>query len=166
MRTRPIGLKRQRVPVSAPRSLTFEVVASAGKSLEERPDGAKVVQFSTTFRGKEVPTTELVVIEPPDHIRYEWLQGPLPEVNEIISFIDNGEGTELVYEGDFSAGPGLINWVYGRLVVKPIFDRLVLKHLEQSKCMAEQRARRTRVHPGPTADDSSNHSLPRSQPTT
>ncbi len=113
MRTRPIGLKRQRVPVSAARSLTFEVVASAGKTLEERPEGAKVVQFTTTFRGRDVHTKELIMIEPPDRIRYEWLQGPLPEVNEVISFIDNGEGTELVYDGDFSAGPGLIKWVYG-----------------------------------------------------
>lgn len=33
-------LKQQRVTVSTPRTLTFEVVASAGKTLEERPDGA------------------------------------------------------------------------------------------------------------------------------
>lgn len=140
---RAMGLARQRVTVAAPRGLCFEVVASAGEALERRPDGAKVVRFTTTVGRRAVPTIELVVTEPPERIRYSWLEGPLPEVNEVISFADAGSGTELVYEGSFRAGRGPIGWLYGRFVVKPVFERLVRKHLQQAKEVSERRGRRS-----------------------
>lgn len=144
----PIQLARQGVTVAAPRGLCFEVVASAGETLEERPDGAKVVRFTTELRRRQVPTTELVVAEPPDRIRYRWLEGPLPEVEEAISFKEAGGATELVYEGRFRPGRGLIRWLYGRVVVKPVFERLVRQHLQQAKDVAEGRARRSGKYRG------------------
>lgn len=140
---RAIGLARQRVTVAAPRGLCFEVVASAGETLERHPDGAKVVRFTTTVGRREVPTTELVVTEPPERIRYSWLEGPLSEVDEIITFVDAGSGTELIYEGSFRAGGGPIGWLYGRFVVKPVFERLVREHLQQAKEVSERRGRRS-----------------------
>ena len=141
-----IRLARLRVTVAAPRDLCFEVVASAGETLEKRPDGTRVVRFTTTVGRREVQTTELVVTEAPERIRYSWLEGPLPEVDEVISFLDTGGGTELVYEGRVRAGRGPIKWLYGRVVVKPVFERLVREHLEQAKEIAQLRARRSRVY--------------------
>lgn len=141
-----VTLKRQELTVAASRALCFELVAAAGRTLEERAPDSRVVQFDAVYRGRPVTTVELVTVEPPKLIHYRWLEGPLPEVHETISFDEDGPGTVLRYEGSFSAGTGLVAWLKGRVVVKPAFDRIVLEHLQQAKELAEKRAARSLVY--------------------
>ncbi|MGH2749640.1 MAG: hypothetical protein ACRDK3_02010 [Actinomycetota bacterium] len=140
-------LNDQSVVVDAPREICFEVVAAAGRRLEERSIAEWVVEFKTSAGSREFRTIELLTLERPIAIHYRWLQGPLPEVHETIRFASLGDHkTRLAYTGRFSVGRGLLGWVIGRLRVKRRFDRLVLEHLQQAKEVAERRATRTRVH--------------------
>jgi hypothetical protein len=143
-----IALEKQKVRVEAPRELCFEVVSSAGKVIDRISETERVVEFLTDYRGRTVRTVERVVLEPPHLIRYSWLQGPLPSVEEEIAFLTEGPAaTEIVYSGEFSPRPGVLGWVYGRLVVKSRFERIVREHLLDGKAIAEKRAARSRRYP-------------------
>jgi (2Fe-2S) ferredoxin len=134
--------------VEAPRELCFEVVASAGRVIERISETERVVEFLADYRGRAVRTVERVVLEPPHRIRYSWLKGPLPSVEEEIAFLAKGsDETEIVYSGAFSFQTGVLGWVYGRLVVKSRFERIVREHLLDGKTIAEKRAARRRRYP-------------------
>jgi hypothetical protein len=143
-----ITLEKQRVRVGAPRELCFEVVASAGKVIDRISESESVVEFLTDYRGHTVRTVERVVLEPPRRIRYSWLEGPLPSVEEEISFLAEGsDETEIVYSGAFSSQPGALGWVSAWLFVKSRFERIVREHLLEAKTIAEKRAARSRRYP-------------------
>ena len=141
--TKPIALKTQRVHVHAPRQLCFEVVASAGRVVKEVSDGTKIVRFDTAYRGRTITTMERVSLQPPEHISYEWIEGPLQNVRERITFDTMGPSqTDLVYEGSFESSRA---WPV-RLWIKRVYDRLVREHLMQAKELSERRAERSRVY--------------------
>lgn len=139
-------LRAQSIAIAAPRELCFEVVAAAGKRLEKRSEEEWVVEFVTEVGGRTVRTVELLTLDRPRSIRYEWLEGPLRKVDEAMGFMPTDEGTLVTYGGSFSIGMGPVGWVIGLLRVKPLFDRLVEEHLEQAKEIAEKRAARSKVH--------------------
>lgn len=142
-----IVLSRQAITVAAPRELCFDVVATAGRKLEDVSETEKIVEFKSDYLGRAVTTIERVVLERPDRISYEWLEGPLPEVRESISFREQPDGaTELIYDGWFAPGRGVVGWLVGRFKIKRIFDQLVREHLDQARELAERRAARSRVY--------------------
>lgn len=142
-----IELATQRVTIQAPKALCFEVIAAAGETVEKRSDTERVVDFDLEHKGELIKTRELLNLRPPDAIDYRWLDGPLPFVEETISFVARGDRTtDMTYEGSFSLGPGWRNWLVGRLVVKRSFDRLALEHLEEGRAIAEKRAARSRLY--------------------
>lgn len=142
---RPRELKRQQLAVRAPAPLLYEVVSSAGKTLESR-DGEKTVEFEAEAAGKKIRTVELVVLDPPV-VRYHWLEGPLPFVEEEIEVVPRGNNSELRYRGRYATGRGLIKCAVGVFWVKRVFDKGVAEHLEQAKTIAEKRASRSKIHP-------------------
>jgi hypothetical protein len=143
-----IGLKERRVRVRAPRALCFDVVGAAGTTRRVLSETEKIVEFRTDYRGREIVTLERLVLDRPARIDYRWIEGPLPEVTETISFEELGpRTTDMIYRGRFAPRRGPLQWLLGRLVVKPAFDRLVLEHLNQGKEVAERRAARSKLHP-------------------
>lgn len=142
-----INLRTQSVVAAAPQKLCFEVVAAAGRVIEEASPTDRIVEFKTTYRGREVVTVERLHLDPPTRIDYEWVKGPLPEVRESISFsVDGDKLTRITYEGVFDVRGGPLARLVARVAIKPSFDRIVLEHLEDAKDIAERRARRTHVH--------------------
>lgn len=116
--------------------------------LERRSETERVVEFTTDHGGSQVRTVELLSLEKPEVIRYEWLEGPLNDVREAIYFDDIGETmTRLRYEGEFSFRSGILGAIVGRLKIRPIFDKLVREHLVEAKMIAERRASRSRLYP-------------------
>jgi hypothetical protein len=143
-----IGLKERRVRVEAPRALCFEVVAAAGTTRQVLSETEKIVEFRTDYRGREIVTVERLVLDRPGKIDYRWIEGSLPEVTETISFDEVGpRTTDMIYQGRFAPRRGPLQWLIGRLAVKPAFDRLVLEHLNQGKEVAERRAARSKLNP-------------------
>ncbi len=144
-----VRLKRQTVRVAAPRELTFEVVAAAGKKTGETDDGI-IVEFETQRGGRVITTIEELRLRPPHSIAYRWLEGPLDDVEEEIRFEQHGPGeTLMTYSGSLGAPRGVVGWLRTFFVVRPIFNRLVTEHLLEGKRVAEKRAARSRVHPRP-----------------
>lgn len=142
-----VRLKRQTVRVGAPRDLTFEVVAAAGKKTGETDEGI-LVEFETQLRGRVIKTIEEVRLQPPDSIAYRWIEGPVDAVEEEISFAADGpRETLMTYSGTLQGSAGILGWLRTMFVVRPIFNRLVTDHLEQGKRVAERRAERSHVHP-------------------
>jgi hypothetical protein len=142
-----IELATQRVTIQAPKALCFEVIAAAGETVQKRSDTERVVDFDLEHKGQLIKTRELLNLRPPDAIDYRWLDGPLPFVEETISFEARGDRTtDMIYEGSFSLGSGWRNWLVGRFVVKRSFDRLALEHLEEGRTIAEKRAARSRLY--------------------
>ncbi len=147
-------LRDQSVIVDAPRELCFEVVAAAGRRVEKRSETEWVVEFTTPAGNREFRTVELLTLDRPRAIHYRWLQGPLPEVRETIEFVALDDRTRLSYTGTFSFGRGPVGWAIGFLRVKPLYDRLVIEHLNQAKEVAEKRAARSKVkHRSTKGDD-------------
>ncbi|MGH2820435.1 MAG: hypothetical protein ACRDJ5_07265 [Actinomycetota bacterium] len=140
-----IPLHEQHVTAHASGSLCFEVVASAGKVLEQRSDDEKVVEFVTERAGRRIRTVELLKLFPPDRIEYSWLEGPLPRVEEEIELKERGDETLIAYRGAFWVrGPR--GWIAGRTRIKHSFEAEVLEHLNQAKEISEARAARTHIH--------------------
>ena len=111
-------LRKRDIVVNAAPGMCFEVVAAAGRRLEKRSETEWVVEYVTEAAGHEIKTVELL----------------------------NGDKTKLTYSGTFSVGKGPLGWLFGRLRVKPLYDRAVKEHLAQTKEIAEKRAQRSRVH--------------------
>jgi hypothetical protein len=132
------------VEVHAPAPLVYEVISSAGKTLESQGN-ENIVEFDVEAAGRKIKTVEKVILEPPV-IKYRWLKGPLPFVEEEIQVTPQGANSEVTYEGRYATGPGLVNWALGIFVVKRAFDRAVTEHLAQAKRVAEKRAKRSKVY--------------------
>ncbi len=142
-----IKLKTQSITATAPQALCFEVVAAAGRKVEEISPNERLVEFKTTNRGREVVTLERLRLDPPARIDYEWVKGPLPEVRESITFSIDGENrTRITYEGAVDVTGGLLARIAARLWIKPTFERVVLQHLEAAKDIAERRALRSHIY--------------------
>ena len=152
----PIELTPQALYIDAHPGIVWEILRSVGKGklpgsrnrarlIEDHGD-TLLVEFTSVDGAKERITVEEVTFYPPDRVTYAHLGGPLRSAFEefLVQPTENG-GTTLRYSGHFKAKLPLI----GPLYVKPIFDRLVLEHIEELKRAAETRAARSRKYPRP-----------------
>ncbi len=154
-----IRLRTQSVMASAPQELCFEVVAAAGRKVEETSPTERLVEFKTTYRGREVVTLERLRLEPPARIDYEWVKGPLPEVRESIAFSTDSENrTRITYDGIFDVTGSPLARLVARVWIKPTFERIVREHLEDAKRVAESRARRSHIYRQDSNDIDNNRS--------
>lgn len=145
-------LPRDELFVAAAPEICFQVVFGAGTVRERRDDGSRLVEFTTTTRGKTIRTVELVRGTPPERIDYSWVEGPLPRVEESIFIVPTNGGAILRYEGRFAvAGPRIVAPLMRRYVRKR-FAKAMREHLKQAKEIAEKRAERSRLYPKPSGE--------------
>lgn len=149
--------------VRAAPEICFQVIASAGRTVERSPNGDRLVEFDATVDGKRIVTKELVRTTEPHRIDYEWIEGPLPVVEETILFEDTADGdTTLHYEGRFAvAVPWPVRWFVARSVSRR-FARAVHEHLVEAKYLAERRASHSRLYPRKGSDEHTRTASPRS----
>ena len=157
--TRPIRLKTHRVLIKAPRELVYQKMSSIGQgrlkgdssesSRVISRDGNNIVAEFRTRSGLFTYTTiEQVTLEPPGRITFVHLKSPLQYAQEEFLFNDVDSGTEMVHSGEFTWHRfPLIGWLVGRLYVKPMFERVLQKHMHQIKIACEARAARSHVFP-------------------
>ena len=132
--------------VHAPPELTFQVVASAGRLVEDR-GAERIVDFETKVGDKTFITRERIKLHPPRLIEYEWLSGPLPHVVEAIEVLPEGNDSRLIYRGEYATARGMWKCAVGIFWVYRVFNRLVREHLEEAKQVAEKRAMRSHLFP-------------------
>lgn len=141
-------LPAETLAVRAAPEICFQVISSAGPTLERYPNGDRLVEFEATVKGSRIVTKELVRTSEPGRIDYEWIEGPLPIVEETIHIDGTGGGeTTLRYEGRFAvAAPWPLRWFVARSVARR-FAAAVHEHLVEAKRLAELRADRSRLYP-------------------
>lgn len=144
--TRTTELPERLVHVLAPAELCFQVVAAGGTVIEDLEDG-RVIEFVTEAAGRTVTTRELVRADAGRRLSYEWLDGPLPLVEETVDFEPQDDGsTMLRYRGRFGLRPSLVAPI-ARRVVRRQLHRAVGAHLADAKRIAEARARKSKLFP-------------------
>lgn len=140
-------LPRGEVFVRAAPEICFQVVSSAGRTLERNTDGTRLVEFEVTVGGKRIVTKELVRAREPERIDYRWVEGPLPAVEETIWIDARDGGAILRYEGRFGVDAPWFLRPFARRFIAKRFARAVHEHLLDAKELAERRANRSRLFP-------------------
>ena len=114
------------------------------------------MEFVTKSGPFRYTTVEEITLYPPERITFKHLSGPLDYVWEEFVFNDvGGYETELIHNGEiiWKKFP-FFGWLGGRIYTKPMFERVLEKHMAQIKESCEARAARSRVFARPKTDDS------------
>ena len=155
---RPIELKPHAVVIDAPRELLIQMLTSfrrgaipgeeseKSKLLSEDGD-TKIVEFTTKAGPFTYTTVEEVTVHPPDRIVFKHLDGPLYFAEEEFRFEQTEDGGTLMsHTGRFiwSRFP-FFGWFGGMIYTRPMFHRVIKRHLAAVKKAAEARAARSHV---------------------
>ena len=145
---RPLGPLE--VTVDAPRDVVYNVVASPYLSrtprelrneldVLERDADLVVAAHHTRLSGFTSTTVESVRFEPPERISFRLLRGVAPSVTEQFSFDETGAGTAFRYHGELAMDFWILGRIAGRYLVAPTWERVVRRHMEHVKEIAEGR---------------------------
>ena len=155
---RPTELKPHTVIIDAPRELVFQMLTSfrrgripgeeseRSKLLSE--DGnTKTVEFTTKAGPFTYTTVEEVTVHPPDRIVFKHIDGPLHFAEEEFTFEQTeDDGTLMSHTGRFiwNRFP-FFGWFGGMIYTRPMFHRVIKRHLASVKKSSEARAARSHV---------------------
>jgi Polyketide cyclase / dehydrase and lipid transport len=145
---RPLGPLTVRI--DAPREVVFEVIAAPYLGRTPRALAQKlrvlergedmVLAEHLTDTGRFVTSTlETVRFQPPSHVHFRLVRGPVPHVVEQFELREDERSTELEYTGEL----GTDLWALGRWWgdrVAPKWEAAVRKSLDGVKAEAERRA--------------------------
>ncbi len=156
--SKPIELNPHSVTIDAPRELIFQMLTSfrrgriAGDDAESSrlvsEDGnAKVVEFSTKAGPFTYTTLEEVTLYPPERIAFKHLKGPLHFSEEEFTFEEMRDGQTLMTHGGSFVWKRFpfFGWLGGVIYTRPMYHRVIRKHLAIVKEAAEARAARSYV---------------------
>jgi hypothetical protein len=141
-----------RMRIEAPRELVYEILSApyVGRARSEsidvlaRGESLVVASHLTKVHFYEARTVEAIDLEPPARMGFRHLTGPVPYAVEAFRLEQEGEETELDYDGELGIDFFLLGRIAGRRWVVPQWHRAVAEHLDAVKAQAEQRAQRAR----------------------
>ena len=154
-----VKLDPQRLSISAPREMVFQMLSAIGKGklpgrqgessrVLERDGDTIIAEFQTRSGGRTYRTVERVRLYPPERITFAHLEGPLTFSEEEFNLVEQDGDTELQYSGEIGYRirglPG-IGWPVALLYVKPKYDAVIRAHMQALKTAAEARAARSHV---------------------
>ena len=153
----PIRFQSHTVRINASCEMVFQKMSSFGRGrlagdnnesskIISREDNTLIVEFRTKAGPFTFTTTEQVTLETPNRITFRHLDGPLHYVWEEFVFNDVDGDTELVHNGEFVwLNVPIVGWLGGLIYTKPMFERVIRKHMAQIKVSCEARAARSHV---------------------
>ena len=151
-------LKPQSIEIDAPRELVFQLLTAfrrgrvsgdnteSTKLISEEGD-TKIVEFTTRAGWFTYRTLEEVTLFEPHKIAFKHLEGPLHFSEETFTLDETSDGgTILIHSGSFiwSRVP-LFGWFGGVIYTRPMYHRVIRKHLAVVKQASEARAARSHV---------------------
>ncbi|MDP6402262.1 MAG: SRPBCC family protein [SAR202 cluster bacterium] len=154
---KPIKLKSHSVHIKAPREMVFQKLSSFGRGrlVGDNNESSKVLsrdgdtiiaEFKTRAGPFTYTTVEEITLEPPNRITFRHFSGPLHYAWEEFVFNDVDGDTELVHNGEFIwRRLPLIGRLGGLVYTRPMFERVIEKHLEQVKVNCDARAARSHL---------------------
>jgi hypothetical protein len=142
------------VEIRAHRRLVFEAITAFGAAapgagpssrILSRDDGRLLVEFKTSvplfFRMRKVfRTVERVILQEPEQVEFEEVEGPLAMRRERIVLDEEDGGTRVRYEAELGVGGWALGWLLGVLFVRPKMTRAVREHLQEIKESIEAQA--------------------------
>jgi hypothetical protein len=142
-----------RIRIEAPRELVYEILSApyVGRARSEsidvlaRGESLVVAAHLTKVHFYEARTVEAIDFAPPERIGFRHLTGPVPYAVEEFRLEQEGDGTELHYDGELGIDFFLLGRIAARRWVIPQWRRAVGEHLDDVKARAEQRAQRARA---------------------
>lgn len=148
-----------RMRIEAPPELVYEILSAPyvgrarNKSIDvlARAESLVVASHLTKVHFYEARTVEAISLEPPTRMRFRHLTGPVPYAVEEFRLEQQGEETELHYDGQLGIDFFVLGRIAARRWVVPQWHRAVREHLAATKAQAEQRAQRARSRA--SADD-------------
>jgi hypothetical protein len=149
-RVRP--LRPMTFRIAAPRDVVFDVVAAPylGRTpralrskLEvlERGEDLVLAAHHTPAYGLVATTVETVRFEPPGHVHFRLVRGPVPHVLETFELREtDGGGTELAYAGELGTDLWWLGAAWGAAVARR-WEATVAAALEGIREEAERRSK-------------------------
>jgi hypothetical protein len=129
----PIALPVRRVPLARTPEDTMARLRGtlASHALVQDADAA-VARFAGRAGIFRYATVELVRFSARE-VTFEHLHGPFRTCVERFAFVPLADGGHTVeHQGTFVMRGGLLGWLFGVLVVRGVFDRLVAAHMQGS----------------------------------
>jgi hypothetical protein len=141
-----------RMRIEAPRELVYEILSApyVGRARNPsidvlaRDDSLVVASHLTKVHFYEARTVEAIDLEPPARMGFRHLTGPVPYAVEEFRLEQEGDETELHYDGELGIDFFLLGRLAARRWVIPQWHRAVGEHLDTVKAQAEQRAQARR----------------------
>ena len=138
-----------RTGIEAPRELVYEILSAPYIGRARNPsidvlargDSLVVASHLTKVHFYEARTVEAIDLEPPVRMGFRHLTGPVPYAVEEFRLEQDGDETELHYDGELGIDFFLLGRLAARRWVIPQWHRAVREHLGTIKAQAEQRAR-------------------------
>ncbi len=156
----PIRLATVELHMHADRRLAFEVLTAFGARQEDGGSSAvlkdeghrKLVEFRSVIPTPGDPqriyrTVEWVTLHEPDEIRFEGVEGPLALLQDRFLLRDVDGCTLFRYESTIGLRGGLVGWLRGQILVRPILRRFMRAHSRKLKATIEERAKKSRIYP-------------------
>jgi len=157
----PIRVPTADIHVHADRRLAFQVLTAWGASgpdgrptskvIEERGDRV-LCEFYTPVKMFVGPTwlqktVEWVTVKEPEKIEFDAVKAPLPMLLCSWSLDSWGECPHFKYDATIALHGSVLGWLFGLAFVRPMFGKLMRRHLEEMRETIEARAKRSRVFP-------------------
>jgi hypothetical protein len=147
------------ITIDAMRQVVFEVVASPylGRTpralrdqieILERGTDLVVAAHHTRLSRLTSTTVETVRFEAPERVSFRLLRGVAPSVNEEFTFRETDGRTVMSYRGELGMDFWILGRLAGRFLVRPTWEKVVRRHLDEVRAIAEERARGRRSGPG------------------
>jgi hypothetical protein len=138
--------------IDARRELVYEILSAPylGRARSEsidvlvRGESLIVAAHLTKVHFYRSRTVEAIGLEPPARMSFRHLTGPVPYAVEEFRLAQDGDGTELHYDGELGIDFFVLGRIAARRWVVPQWRRAVGDHLDAVKTLAEQRAQRAR----------------------
>ncbi len=151
------------VRIDAPRDLVFEMISEpylrhnpkdSGIDDLARGEDLAVASHHTKVHFYTAITVEAVKFEPPDHVGFRHIRGPVPYGVEEFALEEADGVTELRYSGEVGIDFFFLGRIAGRGWVRPEWEKAVRRDLDDLRQRAEQLAdrRRSRAAGQPTPD--------------
>ena len=155
-----IRIPTVQVHVEADRRLALQVLTAWGvtgprgeptsKVLEKSGDRV-LCEFYTPVRafGRRwmQRTEEWVTVVEPERIEFEAIKAPLPVLLCTFSLDEWGDCCLFKYDATIALHGSLLGWVFGALLIRPMFRRTMREHLAEMKARIESRAAHSRLFP-------------------
>ncbi|MGA8217744.1 MAG: SRPBCC family protein [Solirubrobacterales bacterium] len=141
------------VRIAAPRDLVFEMISEpylrhnpkdSGIDVQAQGEDLVVAAHHTKVHFYTAITIEAVKFEPPDHVGFRHIRGPVPYGVEEFALEEADGVTELRYSGEVGIDYFFLGRIAGRRWVRPQWERAVQEDLDDLRQRAEQLAARRR----------------------